>query len=111
PLIETFGVAVPVAQFASYAAGAGDDVARFCDRALGGRASMLFEPSPSLPDVLEHGIRRMLEARYEGALEELYLLSQSIELLVRVLEGGSRVSSGAGKFTPSKVDRDKLVAA
>jgi len=53
----------------------------------------------------------MLEARYEGALEELFLLSQSIELLVRVIEAGSRARSGAGVFAPSKADREKLVAA
>jgi AraC family transcriptional activator of pyochelin receptor len=79
PLIETFGMAIPVAQFASYAAGAGADVARFCERALSGRAGMLYEPSASRPAVLEHGIRRMLEAKYEGALEELQGLKKTVE--------------------------------
>jgi AraC-like DNA-binding protein len=111
PLIETFGIGIPVSQFASYAEGANDDVSRFCERATSGRASFLYEPSSTLPIALEWGVRRMLESRYEGTLEELYLLSQSIELLVRVIGAGARSDAIVRGFVPTKRDREKLVAA
>jgi AraC family transcriptional activator of pyochelin receptor len=50
----------------------------------------------------------MLAPRYTGALERAYLLSQSLELLVRVLDAGVR---GDSSPAPTRTERDKLFAA
>lgn len=112
--LETFGMKIPVARFLEYAGDLDADVARFCERVARGRAGFLLEPSPALPAALEHAVRRMLEPRYDGALAELYLLSQGLELLVRALEfAGARAASsgGAAALPLTKRDRDKLIAA
>jgi AraC-like DNA-binding protein len=109
--IETFGVQFSVADFLRYAGGANDAVSRFCERAANGHSSFLFEPSASLPEAMEHSIRCMIETRYAGALEQTYLLSQSLELLVRVLDHGSRAAPPSAPFVKTRSDRDKLHAA
>jgi AraC family transcriptional activator of pyochelin receptor len=107
--LETFGIAIPVPQFVAYADGASDDVSRFCDRAASGHPGFLVEPSSPLPMVMEKEIRGMLESRYEGVLEQLHMLSRSIDLLVSVLDRAS-VMEGA-RFVSKKGDRDRLFAA
>jgi AraC-like DNA-binding protein len=76
----------------------------------------LLEPSATLHAPMVHAIRRMLAPRYTGALEQAYLLSQSIELLVRVLDAGAGGvgSSEVGSSKPlprTRGERDKLFAA
>jgi AraC family transcriptional activator of pyochelin receptor len=106
--IETFGIQFPVCDFATYAAGVSARVARFCERAADGHSGFLLEPSATLPSAMVHAIRRMLAPRYTGALERAYLLSQSLELLVRVLDAGVR---GDSSPAPTRTERDKLFAA
>jgi AraC-like DNA-binding protein len=108
PRIETFGIQFPVADFSAYAAGASDRVARFCERAANGHAGFLLEPTARLPAAMMHAVRRMLAPRYAGALERAYLLSQSLELLVRVLDAGL---ADAGSRAPTRTERDQLFAA
>jgi AraC family transcriptional regulator, transcriptional activator of the genes for pyochelin and ferripyochelin receptors len=111
PLLETFGIKLPVSQFVAYVDGTNLRVSRFCERIAGGQAGFLFEPSMPLLPPLEHTIRRMLECRYAGALEELYLLSGSIELLVRTLEIGTRDPAAQEHAPITRSDRDRLFAA
>jgi AraC family transcriptional regulator, transcriptional activator of the genes for pyochelin and ferripyochelin receptors len=111
PRLETFGVQFSLADFESYAGAANDTVARFCERAANGHSGFLFEPSGSLPLPMEQIIRCMLDTRYAGALEQTYLLSQSLELLVRVLDHGSRQMLPDPPFVKTRADRDKLFAA
>lgn len=107
PQLETFGVKFPVAQFVAYADGVNARVSRFCEQISAGRSGMLIEPSDSLDTSMELSIRSMLACRYDGALEQLYLLSQSLELLVRVLDRGASDTAAL----PPKTERDKLFAA
>jgi AraC family transcriptional activator of pyochelin receptor len=110
PVLETFGIAIPVPQFIEYTYGASDDVSRFCEDTMSGRASFLFEPSAALSSGMESTIRRMLGSRHDGALEKLFLFSQSIELLVQLL---ARIpgKEGPSRFVATKAERDKLFAA
>lgn len=105
PALETFGLNIPVARFVNYVAGTNARVSRFCDRITSGHAGFLYEPSATLPAALEHTIRRMLASRYDGALGELYLLSQSLELLTTALA----LSGERSRLL--KHDRDSLQAA
>jgi AraC-like DNA-binding protein len=111
PALETFGIAIPVPQFVEYAEGASDEVSRFCDRIASGRAGFLFEPSASLPTAIEQGVRRMLESRYDGALQRLYLYSQSIDLLVQLLVLATREGGRESRLVTTKAERDQLFAA
>jgi AraC-like DNA-binding protein len=111
PQIETFGIQFSVADFASYAGGVDDRVSRFCERATNGHSGFLFEPSSVLPSAMEQAIRRMLETRYVGALQQAYLLSQSLELMVRVLDAGTRDPSPSARFVKTRTDRDRLFSA
>jgi AraC-like DNA-binding protein len=105
--IETFGMAIPVADFAGYVDGASAGVRRFCDGILAGRPGFLYEPSAALPASMEHAVRLLLQCRYDGALASLYRFSQSLELLVRVLDAASPARS----FPMSRSERDRVFAA
>jgi AraC-like DNA-binding protein len=105
PVLETFGVNIPVARFLEYVGDSDARVSRFCDRVAAGHAAFLSEPSATLPAPLEHAARRMLTCRYDGAIEELYLLSQSLELLAGAL------ALGAEHSQLLKDDRERLHAA
>ena len=112
--IETVGLKLPVARFLDYAGGMDGAVAHFCEQVARGRAGFLLEPSPSLPAALEHAVRNMLEPRYDGALAQLALFSQGLELLVRALElASAREPSAAlgGEVPLTRCDRDRLFAA
>jgi AraC family transcriptional activator of pyochelin receptor len=106
PELESFGIQFPVARFIAYADGASPRVSRFCERVAQGKAGFLFEPAPSLATALEPSIRHMLTCRYAGPMEELFLYSQSLELLVRAIDlaadGGERLS---------RSERERLFAA
>lgn len=107
PSIETFGVQFPIERFVRYTAGIDPRVARFCEQVAAGQSGFLLEPSAALTPALEPVIRCMLDARYQGALEDLYLLSRSLELLVQVL-AGQRPATHA---PIGKRERDRLFAA
>ncbi|MET0384478.1 MAG: AraC family transcriptional regulator [Polyangiales bacterium] len=105
PVLETFGLQFPVAHFVEYVGNADTRVARFCDRILAGQAGFLSEPSASLPAPLELAVRRMLACRYDGALEQLYVFSQSLELLA------TTIALGVEPTPLKRDDRDRLQAA
>jgi AraC family transcriptional activator of pyochelin receptor len=109
PVLETFGVAFPVDRFIEYAAGSSREASRFCERISAGKPGFLREPTPALSPMTEATIRAMLAPRFDGALEALFLLSQSLELLVVALDStdeGARV-----RVVKRRGDRDRVVAA
>jgi AraC-like DNA-binding protein len=109
--LETFGVQFPVARFIAYAEGASPGVSRFCDRVASGKPGFLFEPTPALGPALEQSVRRMLDGRYEGVVEELFLYSQCLELLVRALALSSDGGQSHRPNRPGRSDRERLFAA
>lgn len=110
PQLETFAIQFPVESFIRYADGASPRVSRFCDGIANRKAAMLFEPTPALLPVIERSVRRMIECRHEGPLEQLALYSQSLEVLVRVLDAVDGGRRGA-LARPARSDRERLFAA
>lgn len=107
PQLESFGVQFPVERFIAYADGASPRVSRFCERIASGKPGFLFEPAPRIGEALRPSVRRMLDSRYAGPLEELYLYSQSLELLVRAID----LAADGGAANPGKTERERLFAA
>jgi AraC family transcriptional regulator, transcriptional activator of the genes for pyochelin and ferripyochelin receptors len=107
PRLETFGLQFPVARFLEYADGASPAVSRFCEQIAHGSAGFLVEPSPLLISTFEPSVRRMLDCRYQGSVEELYLYSQSLELLARALD----LAADSGEKRLARGDRERLFAA
>lgn len=83
-------------------------MSRFCERIAAGKSGFLFVPSPQLVHALTPSLRRMLEQRYDGSVEELLLYSQSLELLVRAID---RAADGGNVKRPRRSDRERLFAA
>jgi AraC-like DNA-binding protein len=111
PRLETFGIQFPVERFIAYADGASPRVSRFCDQIANGKAGMLFEPTPALLPAIERSVRRMIACRYDGSVEQLFLYSQSLELLVRVLNAADGGDKAGAPRSPGRSDRERLFAA
>jgi AraC family transcriptional activator of pyochelin receptor len=108
PALETFGVRFTVARFVSYVDGSNDLLSRFCERLTGARGGVLFDRWPASTPAIDYTIAQLIGCRFQGQLKDLFVLSKSIELLVLAVEAGTMPPS---KSSPSRVDRDKLVAA
>jgi AraC family transcriptional regulator, transcriptional activator of the genes for pyochelin and ferripyochelin receptors len=108
PSLETFGVQFPVAQFVSYVAGSNDVLSRFCERIEAGKMGMLFEEWGAINPAIEQTIRQIMECRYVGGLEESFLLSKSLDLLVLSVETARPTP---GQYLKTEADRDRIVAA
>lgn len=109
PLIETFGVRFPVAQFIAYTDGANDVLSRFCERIARGEATMLFDEWSGLTPALEITIRQIIDADFDGKLLELFVLSKSIELLTLSIDAS--LAGPAGQYIRTTSDRERIVAA
>jgi AraC family transcriptional activator of pyochelin receptor len=108
PALETFGVQFPVERFVSYVDGSNDLLSRFCERLTSARGSVLFDPWPAITPPIEHTLTQLIASRFQGQLNELFVLSKSIELLVLAVEAGSTQPFAT---SAPRGDRDKLVAA
>jgi AraC family transcriptional regulator, transcriptional activator of the genes for pyochelin and ferripyochelin receptors len=109
--LETFGIQFPVQRFIAYADGASPGVSRFCEQIAGGKPGFLFEPAASLAAALTPSVRRLLDSRYDGPTQALFLYSQSLELLVRALDLAADGGSASHPKRPTRSDRERLFAA
>lgn len=109
PLLETFGVHVPVEQFVTYVDGSNDLLSRFCEQLTNAQHAILSERWAPITPAIESTIRQMLECGYSGALKDLFLLSKSIELLVLSVEASSQAKTAA--HPKNRAERDKVAAA
>jgi AraC-like DNA-binding protein len=109
-VIETFGVQFPVPQFVAYVDGTNDVLSRFCERAVRGEASMLFEAWAGMTPALEHTIRQIVDCQYAGRLLDLFVLSKAIELLTLSIDAALD-GRGAAQYPKTSADRDRIVEA
>lgn len=110
--LETFGIQFPRDGFLRMTAGADDGLRRFADRILAGNSAMLSEEWGAVSPAIQQAVRQIIDHPYRGDLQQLFLLSRSIELLVMCAEscGAAPAAKGDGEFIRARADKEKLVA-
>ena len=110
--LETFGVQFPRDSFLRMTAGADDGLRRFADRIAAGDSAILSEEWGAVSPAIQLVVRQIVDHPYQGDLQQLFLLSKSVELLVLCAEscGVSPAGQSGGEFIRTPADKEKLVA-
>ncbi len=110
-VLETFGIQFDKSVFLEFTQNANDQLKRFADAILAGKSS-LFSPDWPVVDVqIQQVIAQIMQNKYEGEIQKLFLLSKAIELLVLAAEAHLRPMPAHDAFVKRHADKDKLVAA
>jgi len=109
--LETFGIQFPRDTFLRFTLNANDTLRRFADEILAGRASILSEHWGAVDPSIQQVVRQILDNPYKGDLQQLFLLSKSIELLVLCAESCSlTVAQDHVAFLKTRSDKEKILA-
>ncbi|MFK7922345.1 MAG: helix-turn-helix transcriptional regulator [Bacteroidia bacterium] len=109
--IETFGVRYSKETFLRLMDGGSDALSRFCERILKGQSSILYTEFLPLSQAMERCIRDIQHSPYRARLQEVFLLSKSLELLVLQVEAFEAYRSRNAQFIRSAADKKKLQTA
>ena len=111
PELETFGIQFPLESFLRMTGNATDSLRRFADRIVTGNSAMLSEEWGAVSPGIQQVVNQILDHPFKGDLQQLFLLSKSIELLVLCAESCSAADASArDAFIRTPADKEKLVA-
>jgi len=110
PVLETFGIQFPRELFIRYTQQAGDAVKRFSEAIAEGRSALLSDQWGAIDPPIQLAIQQIIHCKYTGDMQQLFLLSKSIELLVLSAESCSGALHKKEPFIKTKTDREKLIA-
>jgi len=108
--LETFGIQFPRETFLRFTRNANDLLKRFADNILDGRNALLSEDWGAVDPAIHLVIRQIIDHPYKGDLQQLFLLSKSIELLVLCAESCSRAAKDKPTYIRDPADKEKLLA-
>lgn len=111
--LETFGIQFPRDTFLKFTHNANDILRRFADHILTGESAILSEQWGAVDPAIHQVIRQILDHPYRGDLQQLFLLSKSIELLVLCAESCSVAATSAQDrtaFIKTPADKERIVA-
>lgn len=108
--LETFGVQFPRETFLKFTSNANDLLKRFADEILNGQNTILSDHWGAIDPAIHQLIRQIVENPYKGDLQQLFLLSKSIELLVLCAESCDQARQRAPVYIKDPSDKEKLNA-
>jgi AraC family transcriptional activator of pyochelin receptor len=108
--LETFGVQFPRETFLRFTSGANDLLKRFADDIVNGKNTILSDNWGAIDPAIHQVIRQIVENPYKGDLQQLFLLSKSIELLVLCAESCDQAGQQKPEFIKNPADKEKLNA-
>ncbi|MEL6841787.1 MAG: AraC family transcriptional regulator [Bacteroidota bacterium] len=109
--VETFGVRYRKNHFLKLMDGGSDALKRFCEAILQGKSALLYQDFLPLSQAMETCIREIQHSPYQGRLQEVFLLSKSLELLVLQVEASEAFHARNEQFIRSETDKKRLQAA
>ena len=109
--IETFGVEFPKELFINISEKANDQLKIFCDAVLNGESVLLSPNWQTVSLEMRQVILEIRNSRYVGSMQELFLFSKSLELLVLSAESHFHHENEASQFIKTPADREKINAA
>jgi AraC-like DNA-binding protein len=110
PELETFGIQFPKELFLRFTENASDALKHFSAGIAAGKSLMLTDTWGAIDPPIQQTIQHIIHGRYCGQLQQLFLLSKSIELLVLCAESCTAAAAKKEPFIKSKSDREKLIA-
>jgi AraC family transcriptional regulator, transcriptional activator of the genes for pyochelin and ferripyochelin receptors len=109
--LETFGVQFPRETFLRFTQNANDLLKRFAERVINGESVVLSDQWGAVDPSMQQVIGQVIHHRYTGDLQQLFLLSKSIEILVLCAESCHRAASKKEVFIKNAADKEKIIAA
>ncbi len=109
-VIETFGIQISRKRFLGFTQGASDFLKNFTNQILENQSTILSPVWGPVTVELERIITELKSTRYQDGLQELFLLSKAIEVLVLVVDSCDR-SHENKLFIKKKADKEKILAA
>ncbi len=108
-LVETFGIRFAKAAFEDYVAGTDDMIDRFCARVRAGAPSLLFPRWGAMTPALEVAIRELVTGSYQGRMQQLFVRSSCLEILMLALDAA--LDGRPRRYARATRVRERLVAA
>lgn len=108
--LETFGVQFPRETFLSFTSSANDLLKRFADAIVNGQSTILSSQWGVIDPAIHQVVRQIVGNPYKGDLQQLFLLSKSIELLVLCAESCDQARQQRSGFIKNPGDKEKLNA-
>ncbi len=110
PELETFGIQFPRQQFIQFTENANEPLKRFAAHIMAGKSAMLSENWGAIDSPIQQVIQQIIHCKYTGDHKQLFLLSKSMELLVRCAESYVAANTKKEPFIRSKSDKEKIIA-
>ncbi|MEP7143930.1 MAG: AraC family transcriptional regulator [Ferruginibacter sp.] len=109
--IETFGIQFPKEMFLRFTENANDELKRFSEKILNGENVIFSENWAAIDLSIQQVIQQIIQSQYGQGLQDLFLLSKSIELLVLSTGAYLTGKSRSQKFIKHNADKEKIIAA
>lgn len=112
--IETFGVNFTKDAFLHYAQHGTDTLKIFCDKVAAGQSVILTEHWGAIDTPIQQTLQEVLREGFTGRIEENFILSKALDLLVMCVETCTQAehrATQADVFLRSKADKEKIIAA
>jgi AraC family transcriptional activator of pyochelin receptor len=111
PEIETFGIQFPRERFIQLTQNASDALQRFSQEILEGKNVLFTEDWGALDPGMEGVIRQIIHSAYAGDLQNIFLLSKSIELLVLSADSCCRAAERDEEpYLKNPTDKERIIA-
>jgi AraC-like DNA-binding protein len=108
--LETFGIQFPKEAFLRFTQNASDHLKRFADHLVAGTPAILSEQWGAVDPAIQQVVHQIINNPYKGDLQQLFLLSKSVELLVLTAESCRLALGKKDNFITSPADKEKILA-
>lgn len=108
--LETFGVQYPADSFLRFTANASDLLQAFGEHVAAGKPILFTDQWGAVDPAIQQVIYQIMNNRYAGDLQQLFLLSKSIELLVLCAESCQLAVNSKPSFVRTAGDKERIVA-
>jgi AraC family transcriptional regulator, transcriptional activator of the genes for pyochelin and ferripyochelin receptors len=109
--LETFGIQFPRETFLRFTQNANDLLRRFADQIMNGDSALLSDQWGVIDPAMQQVIDQVLNNRYNGDLQNLFLLSKSIEILVLCAESCLQATDKKDLYVKTAADKERIIAA
>ncbi|MBS1661731.1 MAG: helix-turn-helix transcriptional regulator [Bacteroidetes bacterium] len=108
--LETFGVSFPKETFLGFTQNANDLLKSFGEHIVNGKSILLSDQWGAVDPQIQQVIYQIINNKYNGDLQRLFLLSKSIELLVLCAESALLTLNKSPETIKTKEDKEKIIA-
>ena len=108
--LETFGVQFPREAFLRFTQNSTDLLKRFAENLEAGRSTILADQWGAVDPAIQQAVYQIVNNPYKGDLQQLFLLSKSIELLVLCAESCRLTLEKKETLITSPTDKEKILA-